>query len=414
MHDTSIQVDLLVVAIGVVIVLSLLAKACLSRMRVPPLIGYLLIGFALHGVDSRWNIIPASAESVVEFLARLGVIALLFTVGLKSSLPNLLRHLRGASVVWIGNVVVSGLAGYFAARWLGFELLPSLVVGVAMTATSVGVPAAVWEQTGAVSTDEGQLFVDVAELDDMSSIVLLAILFALLPALGGMMEAGGAISGVGTPASEPMGWLALQTGMIVMGKLLLFAVACYGFARYAEKPLIRFFSHSESATDTVISLTSLAIIIAGIAGLLGFSVAIGAFFAGLAFSRNRSAVEEHTPFTTLHDLFVPFFFVGIGMDLSLSALGQVWMPALVLLGMAYAGKLIGTVGFSWPMLGWGGAWTLGFSMVPRAEITMIIMNRGLRMDNGVVTPELYSAMVLVVLGTCLLAPPILHALISRR
>jgi Kef-type K+ transport system membrane component KefB len=282
---------------------------------------------------------------------------------------------------------------------------------VALTATSVGVPSGVWESSDAIETDDGQLFIDVAELDDISGIVFMAIVFALLPELGKALNIVGGSETINVSGSVL--FEVLKTAGLVLGKLIVFGICCFLFALFLEKPVIGIFAASESSTDAVISIVGLGIIIAGFAGVLGFSVAIGGFFAGLALSRNRDAVISRTPYMTVRDLFVPFFFVGIGLGVEISSLSHALVPAIVLLGVAFVGKLAGTAGpallFSKP----GNAFTIGLSMVPRAEITMIIMAHGRLVGDWAVTRELYSAMVFVVLGTCILTPPLLSRAIER-
>ncbi|PLW81265.1 cation:proton antiporter [Kineobactrum sediminis] len=396
--------ETLIPLVGIVIVAALLVKAGFERLRLPPLIGYIFIGFCLRAADTHWGLLPDDAESVFGFFAKLGVITLLFTVGLKSHPGKLVRRLKSAGLVWLGNVIMSGLIGFWAASFLGFDFIPCLIAGVALTATSVGIPSAIWERTGAIETDDGQFFVEVAEMDDVSGILLLTILFGLLPVLR---------DGVGESAG--LAWMTLRTVGWVLLKLTLFGAACFLFARYAETPVVRFFSRSETKTDAVISCTSLAILIAGLADLLGFSVAIGAFFAGLAFSRNREVVENQTPYNTLCDLFVPFFFIGIGLSVPPSTLDQALIPGLLLLVAAVTGKLLGTLPVAAVIrgMGMGGAITLGVSLIPRAEISMIIMERAHRIGDWAVPGELFSAMVVVVLSTCLITPPLLVWLIRR-
>lgn len=398
--------------VGGVVVASLLAKAGCERLRLPPLLAYLLIGFGLRAAGDAWNVLPEGSERVFDFLAKIGVIALLFSVGIKSDLRELFGQFRRASVIWIGNIVISGGLGFLVAWWLGLGVITCIIIAVAMTATSVGVPAAVYERTDAIETDNGQLFVDVAELDDISGVLLLAVLFAVLPTLRDVVASG---AGEGDGASQAELWSALLTnGGVIIAKLLLFAGACYLFARFVRGWIVDFFERRETGADAVISITGIGIIIAGVAGTLGFSVAVGAFFAGLAFSSSREAIYEGTPFQTMRDLFVPFFFVGIGLSVEASALTEAWGVGLALASVAIAGKVAGTTLPGMLVGGGVSALVLGVAMIPRAEITMIIMERGLQLGDWAITERTFSAMVVVVLVTCLLAPPTLRILINRH
>jgi Kef-type K+ transport system membrane component KefB len=384
---------------GLVVILALLAKAGLRRLRVPPLLAYLALGVLLRALDERFGLLGDHGRDVLGFLASLGVIALLFRVGLESDVPGLLRHLRSASLIWCGNIVLSAAAGYVAARYLlGFELVPSLVIATALTATSVGIPAQVWREADALGTDHGERFLDVAELDDMSGVVLMALLFAVLPVLR-----GGQAGSLG-PA------LAREAGLFA-ARLIPFAAGCVLFSRYLERRYTRLIRRFEPEPDPMLIVVGTGVIIAALAGLLGFSVAIGAFLAGLAFSRDPKRVKVDASFTPLYDLLTPFFFVGVGLAIEPGLLTDALEPGAVLLAAAVIGKLAGTVGPALICAGWLGATALGVSMIPRAEITMLIMHRARAMGSDVAPPAAYAGMVAVSAVTCLLAPPILIRLL---
>ncbi|MBD3348939.1 MAG: hypothetical protein GF400_07065 [Candidatus Eisenbacteria bacterium] len=119
--------------------------------------------------------------------------------------------------------------------------------------------------------------------------------------------------------------------------------------------------------------------LAATAGLLGFSLAIGAFFAGLVFSRDPKAVRIEASFDVLYELFVPFFFVGLGVLVAPGSLGGALGVAAALLAAAVAGKLAGTAIPAAPLMKGAGAGAIALSMVPRAETAMVIMRYGHRL-----------------------------------
>lgn len=153
--------------------------------------------------------------------------------------------------------------------------------------------------------------------------------------------------------------------------------------------------------------------LAAVARLLGLSVAIGAFFAGLAFSRDQESGRYDVTLETLHYLLAPFFFIGIGLSIRPSAAATGAGAGAVLLAVAVEGKLGGTMLPAWPSVGARGAAALGLSMVPRAEITAAVMPRGLELGEWAVTAELFAVMALVVVATSFLAPPAVRALLFR-
>ncbi len=388
----------IVLIVGGLIGVSLLTKAGLERLGIPPLVAYFGLGLLLRGLGGHALPIGSHAREVLEFLARVGVVVLLFRVGLESNLRGLLKQLSCASLIWLSNVAVSGAAGYVAARYvLGLPLVASLVVAVAMTATSVGIPSQIWREAGALETPNGERFLDVAEMDDISGVIVLAMLFSILPTLRG----GG----------DVLAPLASSAGMLLL-KLLGFVLACMLFSLYVEKRFTAFCKRAESPPDPMLLVAAAGLIIAAAAGLLGFSLAVGAFFAGLAFSRDPETVKMDASFSSLYDLFTPFFFIGIGFAVEPAALVGGLGAGGILLVAAVAGKVLGTVPVARLYTGWTAATALGVGMVPRAEITMLVMQKALHRD--AVGREVYSGMMLVSVATCLAVPITLRWLLTHR
>jgi Kef-type K+ transport system membrane component KefB len=297
---------LVVLLIGLIVFLSMLVKSGLERTMVPPLVGFLILGFLIRLADSGLNFLNQECQEILGFLAKLGLITLLFRAGLESNLTGLLKQLRRASVVWASNVLVSGALGFVTAFYvLDFSWVTSAVVGCALTATSVGFSVAVWEEAGALQSKSGELLIDVAELDDISAIVIMALIFAVLPNLE-----NGDLGGH---------WpLIAETVALFLLKLGAFGAFCYLFSRFIEQPMSGYFGNLKAAPDPMLVVVAVAFMIAAVAGLVAFSLAIGAFFAGLVFSRDPQAVKMEASFLPLYELFSPFF---------LSASAWTWIPA---------------------------------------------------------------------------------------
>jgi Kef-type K+ transport system membrane component KefB len=199
----------------------------------------------------------------------------------------------------------------------------------------------------------------------------------------------------------------------VLIRLALFALAVALFARFLEAPLTRLVGRLEPAPDRLITVVSVGLIVAATAGALGFSLAIGAFFGGLAFSRDPEAVKLDAYFDPLYDFFTPFFFIAIGLRVDPEGLGTSIPLGLLLFLVAAGGKLLGAGGASLVTLRPHGAVLLGLSMIPRAEIAMVIMQYGMLLGAWAVSAELFSTMVVVSLLTCLVAPIALRAELRR-
>ena len=184
MNETLDTHTVWILLLGLIVISSGLIETGFQQFKVPVLVGYLLLGMSLSLIDTHWAVLSQSVRNSFSFLADIGVITLLFKVGLKSHPAALARKLPQALKVWIGDVSGSALLGFAASHYLlKLQLIPSLIVTTALTATSVGVSVAAWQNRQALESDKGQLLLDIAELDDISAITLMALLFALVPIL---------------------------------------------------------------------------------------------------------------------------------------------------------------------------------------------------------------------------------------
>ncbi len=401
MVEPEFAVPHIIMVLGGVILLTILVGSGLKRVGVPSLIGFMILGLLLRVTDSHWAFLSEEAIRIFDFLATVGIIFLLFRVGLESNLPGLKRQLKPASIIWAGNILFSGILGYVMSYFaLGLELIPSLFVAIALTATSVAISVAVWQEAKATNSPTGELLVDVAEMDDISGMVFMALLFAIAP----MLREGLDSTVVGV-LFETLGWLSF--------KLMGFGVFCVIFSRYLEHPITHFFRRIGETPAKLLMIAGFGLIIAALAELLGFSVAIGAFFAGLIFSRDPETVKLDTPLGILYDFFTPFFFIGIGLNIDPGTLITGIGIGGALLAVAIIGKLVGTGGPARLTTGRTGSLLLSISMVPRAEIALVIMQRGLNLGEWAVPGQVFSGMVVVVAVTALISPIILRVLLKR-
>lgn len=400
MTETAVSIEFMILLFGALLVLNIFLRMGLKNLGVPSMIGFLAVGLLIRWTDGQWPFLTPEAKEVFRFLAHIGLITLLFRVGLESNLKGLLKQFRHACLIWVGNIVFSGLLGYVVAFWLlKLGSIPSLFVAVALTATSVGVSISVWQEHKATQSPTGELLLDVAEMDDISGIVLMAILLS-------------AVSGIEGEAQVSAGVLS-QSIVIILLKLSLFGGFCVVFSRYIEERITRFFERKAHSPAPMIVVAGLGFVIAGIGALFGFSLAMGAFFAGLVFSRDPEAVNLDASFSSLYDMFSPFFFIGIGLSIDFGSLTAVLGLGGILFLLAVAGKLIGNGILSLAVTDTVSALLISVSMIPRAEIAMVIMQRGRALGEWAVPDAVFSAMVLVSLATCVVAPIALRKLLKR-
>jgi Kef-type K+ transport system membrane component KefB len=391
----------LLITLGGLLIFSPMVKSMLLRLNIPAMVGYIVLGFLISLLNHHWQFISKSFDNTFSVLAQLGVVALLFRVGLKSHTEALLEKLPEASPIWLGNVLISLALGFVISRYaLALPLETSLVIATALSATSVAVSVAIWEDMHKLGSSKGRLLVDVAELDDLSSVLLLAILIAILPVI--QSGNGEILPLIGT------------TTLTVLMKLILFVSGCYLFAYYLEARFTRFSREVEhSTTALTITILGAGLAIAAVAGYLGFSLAIGALFAGLAFSRDPEAVRTQGKFAEFYEFFTPFFFIHIGMQIDPAHVPAALGPGIVLLVAAILGKVIGTAVPALRIMSRQDALLLGISMIPRAEIALVVMYQGHRLDDSIISAQVFSAMVLVSLGTSIIAPLLLRSLMTQ-
>jgi len=397
----SDYLPLVILLLGSTIIIAILARAVCRWLRIPVLVAYTLLGLAMAFIDGNGNVMTPQIDLVFEFLGGIGIVALLFRIGLESNITEMLVQLRRAVWVWLGNVGLSAVLGYLTARYLfGFTLVPSLFAATALTATSLGVCLAPWRDAKVLDTPAGGLLSDVAGLDDISGITIMIMLFSVAPVL--------------IVGNDDLIGALVQTGGIFLIKVTFFVSFCVLFSRYLERPITAFFASIEPAPDPLLIVIGTTFVIAALAGWLGFSLAVGALFAGLMFSRDPQAVKVDASFSSIYDLFTPFFFINIGLSLDPAILGSgLWIGA-VLLVVAIAGKVIGAALPARQIMGWNAALLIGFSLVPRAEIAMVVISEGRLLGDWAVPPELFSGMVVAVIATSVLAPLVVGRMLAAN
>ena len=350
-----------------------------QRFGQPAVVGELIAGVLL-GTSLLGLVDPA--DPVIQSLAELGVLVLLFEIGLHTNLKSLMNvGAEAITVALVGVVLPFGL-GYGVSQLLGLGVLPSIVAGAALTATSIGISARTLADLNQLHTPEGQIVLGAAVLDDIVGLVILSVVAGLA---GGVAISAG---GVAITTALAIGFVI---GAIVIGGFVM-------------PHVFRIIARVEASGTLGVAGLVFAFLLAWLADAAGSATIIGAFSAGLVLhdTPQRQAIERTT--TSIGHFFVPIFFVSVGAAVDIRTLGD---PTALLLGGALIvvgvlGKFIS--GFA-PVWFKGSKSLIGIAMIPRGEVGLIFARMGLA--TGALTSQLYSAVALMVLVTTFITPPLL-------
>jgi Kef-type K+ transport system membrane component KefB len=364
------------------------------------------LAFVIAGVDP---FAEARSDQTLAFLAQAGVLILLFDVGLEMNLKALLRVGWSSVCVAVIGVVTPIVLGGLASAWL-LPSKPALVhtfVGAALSATSVGITARVLQDLDATQEPEGQIILGAAILDDVLGLVVLAV-------VGGMATAAAA----GSPG------VSVVTVLGIIARAAVFLVASAAFGHVLSAPLVRLAARTGRPEETLLVFgLALCFSFAFLAEWIGLADIIGAFAAGVFIDPYGRGIRTHDEADTLRRLlrplssvFGPLFFVLMGMRVSLEGLplGSVLTLAGVLALCAVASKLLCGLGV---ITSGVSRLAVGIGMMPRGEVGLIFAGIGAGLMLGgepMLSRSVFTAIVLVVLVTTLLAPVGLRLVLGMR
>ncbi|HEY0633991.1 MAG TPA: cation:proton antiporter [Gammaproteobacteria bacterium] len=378
----------------------LLAEAA-GRLHAPPVIGELCAGLLLGPSLLGW----IKPSEVIQLLAGIGIILLLFEVGLETDLQRLLSSGRQSLLVAITGFALPFVLG----SWLAYSLfaqplVTALFIGGTLTATSIGITVRVLTDLQRQHSSEGQVILGAAVLDDILGVILLALLYEFATSDGDIAWGNA-------------------------GKILLFVAVFFflapGLAKLFSLLIRRFEKGSVLPGLIPTTIVSLVLFFAWLAFELGVPELLGGFAAGLALSRRfflpfgialandpdfaRRIEQQMRPI--IH-LFTPIFFVMVGLSLNLHEIDWgspfIWSFSAAILLVAILGKLAGALLLR---VSWYKRLIIGSAMVPRGEVGLIFAELG--RASGIFSNEIYAGMVMVIAITTLAAPFVLKSLYRR-
>jgi Kef-type K+ transport system membrane component KefB len=366
--------------IFVMFVAAKLAAEIFERLKQPAVAGEILAGVVIG--PSVLNLVAPS--ELTESLSEIGVIFLLFLVGLETKPADIFRVGWRATLVAIMGVIVPFIFGYLIMLAWGETQIEAVFVGAAMVATSVGITARVLGQMGLLNLEVSRIILGAAVIDDILGLLILAV-------VGSIAKEGGVnYAQIGTTAALAIGFTLL---VIIVG------------ARAVNRIRTRVENLKVGQSYLVFGL-ALCLALALVASKIGVAAIIGAFLAGMALSESAEGTDMPHQAEAVTEFLLPFFLTSIGMQLKLDAILNLStiILALIVTALAVISKLIGCGAAAWP-LGKKKALQIGMGMVPRGEVGVVVAQIGLSLN--AVDAAAYGVVLFMAVATTLIAPPFL-------
>ena len=361
------------------------------RLKAPSVIGELFAGIVIGPSLFGW-IEPVEA---LKLMAEIGIILLLFEVGLSTDVRRLIRSGKKSTIVAIIGFFAPLIFGFLIGYWLfDLSLLISLFIGGTLTATSIGITARVLSDLKLNHSHQGQIVLGAAVLDDVLGVMLLALLYEF--------SVGGGIN-----------WGNAAKVLVFVGAFFILAPI---LAKFMSVFIKRFHDISEIPGLIPTTIVSLVLFFAWLAHAVGAPELLGGFAAGLALSRRfflplgvtlrtnkKFAKTIEQQMQPIISLFTPIFFVVVGLSINLREIDwaspHVWGFSLVLLAAAIVGKLLGAFAIRESL---ASRIMIGMSMVPRGEVGLIFVELG--RISGIFNNEIHAGMVIVIVLTTIIPP----------
>lgn len=407
MHDDP--VTSVVLGLAVILAAAKLVGHIAVRLGQPAVLGELIAGLALgaaHYLGIPW-FAGLDTNPSIDILASLGVIVLLFEVGLDSTVPDMMRV--GVSSL---AVAVVGVVTPFVLGWgVGALLLPDrgpyvhAFLGAILTATSVGITARVLRDLGRSRGPEARVILGAAVIDDVLGLVILAV-------------AGGVIA-----AADAGQALSYRQSALILIKVVVFLFGALALGVYLSPRVFRLAARLHGAGVLLATALVFCFVLAFLAGRIGLAPIVGAYAAGLILEdvhvrdfADRGEQPLGDLIQPISSFLVPIFFVLMGMRVDLGAFANVEVLGLaaLLTVAAIAGKQacsLAVIGRPIDRL------TVGIGMIPRGEVGLIFANVGLGLTIGgapLIDRGVFSAVVIMVIVTTMLTPPALKWSLARR
>lgn len=383
----------LAVELAIILLAAKAAGYLSTRLGQPSVLGEILVGIVLGpsllDIAHLSFLSSASLAETVHELGELGVLLLMFIAGLELHFNELTRNTKVSAMSGSLGVLFPVLAGWGVGLLFGMDFQSAFFIGLIMGATSVSISAQTLMELKVLRSRVGLGLLGAAVFDDVLVILLLSGFLALV--------AGGD---------------SLLGSLLILGRMALFLGASVAFGLWVLPRLVRRVARLP-ISQSVLTLSVVVLLLYGVAAEVvgGMAAITGAFLAGLMFGRCPEKERVEPGMAALaYGLFVPIFFVGIGLSVNLRMLeaNALWLTLAIIL-VAVVSKFLGAgLGARLGGFTWRESWQLGAGMISRGEVGLIVASVGI--IEGLVSQNEFSAVVGMVLVSTLITPPLLHFL----
>lgn len=355
------------------------------RLGQPSVLGKIIVGIILGPALLGW----VHDTEIVTIFSEIGVLLLMFLAGLETDLKELNRNKKAAIFVAFGGIIAPIVFCYIGAQFYDMSIEESIFIGLLLSATSVSISVQTLRELGWLNSKEGSTLLGAAVLDDIIVVILIAIAMSFF-------------AGSDTNIA------------VLIGKKILFFIILILASKWLVPKFIQLFSRFK-VTEAILSAgLIICFSFAYFAESLGIAGIIGTFFAGIAIAQTNFKEEiEHKVEPIAYGIFVPFFFVSIGLAVSFDGIGHQIGFIVLFSILAVVSKFVGA-GLGAKLSGFNikSSMGIGAGMISRGEVALILAAMGL--ESGLLPTEYYTSMIIVVIVTTIVTPPLLKMMFGQR
>ena len=354
-----------------------------------------VIGELLGGVIIGSSVLGLVHESeILHHFAEIGAILLLFEIGVSSNLHEFIKVGIWSFLVACVGVIFPFLLGYFVSLYFGLDSIHAIFVGAILTATSVGITARVFSDLGKLHSQEAKIVLGAAVIDDVIGLGILAVVTKLVT--------------TGSVSYMNIANITLLAVGFLAGALIIGVVSAPVIFRIVKEMKVR--------GILIVSAFCFCLLLAYISTIVGLAPIVGAFAAGLVLSVTDSKTHIEEQIKPVSDIFVPIFFVLMGMMVDVKVFNPFIaanIPILQIAGGLIIAAIIGKVLSGFVVFQKGlNKLLIGVGMIPRGEVGLIFAGMGL--TKNIISSSIYSAAVVVIIVTTFITPFMLKALLKKK